>query len=406
MSLAAPSAVEPKREIATISAVGTAHFVSHVLQLALAPLFIGMRSDLNVSFTDLGLLLSVFYLFSGTGQVMAGVLVDRFGADRLLISGMVLQSAAMAGLGLAPSYVAMLPLAALAGLGNSVYHPADLSILSHRVRPERLGRAFAAHVIAGNLGFAVSPIASAFLALMFGWRTALMILGLTCLTIACGLLLARPLLKTQTHAARAAAHPDGLPTISFAHVLMTPVVLLAFLYFTFSAMALVGVQSFSITALQEGYGLSASLAALALGCYQLATIVGVSIGGVLADRATHHHRVAMAGLALATLTCASIGLAVHPAWLTVVLISGIGLFIGVTMPSRDVLVRRAAPVGATGKVFGVVYSGFDIGSLLGPMVYGVLLDHHMNQAVFLAASIPLAFCILAVLGVGGRQKRG
>ncbi|MEP9367447.1 MFS transporter [Xanthobacter sp. VNH20] len=394
--------LEPGRitrgEVATISAVGAAHFVSHILQLALAPLFLVMRDDLGVSFTELGLILSIFYLFSGAGQVLAGVLVDRFGADRLLLCGIVLQSASIAALGAAPSYVAMLPLAMLAGLGNSVYHPADLSILSHRVGGKRLGRAFAAHVIFGNIGFALSPIVSGGLALMYGWRAALIILGIACLCVAVGLMCGRAVLRTPSHAERRADHAAG-PAPSFMHILMTPVVLLAFLYFLLSAMSLVGVQNFSITAFQEGFGVSAAVAAFAVTAYQIGQAAGVAAGGWLADRITRHHVVAMVGLSMAALMCLLLGFVAYGPAAAVGLLTLIGASVGVTMPSRDVLVRRAAAAGSTGKVFGVVYSGYDIGSLIGPVVYGVLLDHHLNHVVFMAAAIPLALAVVTVVGV-------
>lgn len=399
MSVAAARLPAPSREIATISAVGTAHFTSHLLQLAFAPLFIAMREDLGVSFTELGLLLSVFYLASGSGQVLAGILVDRFGAHRLLLGGMALHGAAIAAVGLAPTYWLMLPLAMLAGLGNAVYHPADLSILSHRISPERLGRAFAAHVIAGNFGFAASPLVSGALALAFGWRAALTTMGLAALLLTLALVLVRPVLHSPTSQEHAQAGGETAPPPSFASVLMMPVVLLAFLYFFLSSLALVGIQNFSIAALQEGFLFSAGFATLTITAYQLATAAGVLAGGMLADRATHHHRIAMSGLAAAAVCAALIPLGAPPAFVTAGLLIGIGLAIGLSMPSRDVLVRRAAPKGATGKVFGVVYSGFDIGSLGAPLAYGALMDHHFSRMVFLAAAVPLGLAIFTALGV-------
>lgn len=401
MSLAAATQPSPPREVATISAVGVAHFTSHFLQLAFAPLFLFMRADLGVSFTELGLILTMFYLASSAGQVLAGILVDRFGAHRLLLGGMALQAAAVAALGVAPVYWMMLPLGALAGLGNSVYHPADLSILSHRVRPERLGRAFAAHVIAGNLGYAASPLISGAIAISFGWRAALIVMGVASLGATLALVLARPVLHTPSSRDHVPA-ADGPAPLSFGAVLMTPVVLLAFGYFLLSSISLVGIQNFSIAALQEGFGVTVALATLTVTLYQLATAAGVFVGGILADRVRNHHQVAMSGLASAALCAVLASLTSPPAAVTVALVSAIGFAVGITTPSRDVLVRRATPSGATGKVFGVVYSGFDAGALLAPLIYGALMDHHLARWVFLVAAVPLAVGVFTVLGVRTR----
>ncbi len=403
MSVAIHPAVAPRREFATISVVSAGHFVSHVLQLALAPLFIAMREDLGVSFTELGVVLSIFYLFSGAGQVLAGIMVDRFGADRLLIGGILLQSASVACMGLAPNYAALLPLAALAGLGNSVYHPADLSILSHRIRSERLGRAFALHVVAGNVGYAVSPLLAGALGLMYGWRTALVVMGLGCLLVGFGLILARSVLRIERHLEPAHHMAAGVPSV--LDIVTNPVVVLAFFYFFLTATCLVGLQSFGITALQEGFGMGTAFAALTLTVYQAATICGVMIGGFIADRAVNHHRIAMVGLGAASAFLLAIGLGQNPASVTFVLMALAGFSLGVTTPSRDVLVRHAAPANARGKVFGFVYSGFDVGALAGPLMYGALLDRHLTHAIFIAAAVPLLVGVVTVIGVKVKPTR-
>ncbi len=401
MSVAAATLPPPSREVATISAVGVAHFTSHFLQLAFAPLFLAMRADLGVTFTELGLILSLFYLASSAGQVLAGVLVDRFGADRLLLGGMALQAGSMLALGLVPAYWMMLPLGALAGLGNAVYHPADLSILSHRIRPERLGRAFAAHVIFGNLGYAASPLVSGAIAIPFGWRAALVVMGATGLLATLALVLARPVLHIPAIHQQPAA-TDGAAPLSFMGVLMTPVVLLAFFYFLLSSISLVGIQNFSIAALQEGFGITVGLATVTVTLYQLATAAGVFVGGILADRVSQHHRVAMGGLSGAAFCAAVVPLGAPHVFITIALVSAVGLCVGLTTPSRDVLVRRASPAGATGKVFGVVYSGFDVGALIAPLIYGALMDHHLARLMFLVAAVPLALGVFTVLGVRPR----
>lgn len=403
-SLASVEAVPP-REIATISIVSLAHFVSHLLQLALAPLFIAMRTDLGASFTELGVVLSVFYLFSGAGQVVAGILVDRFGAHRLLIGGMALQAAAMGAMGLVPNYASLLPLAALAGLGNSVYHPADLSILSHRISPRRLGRAFALHVVGGSIGYAASPIVTGTLALFYGWRVALVATGLFCLLITAGFILARPLLRMDVVPPPARGHAmQDVAAPRFFDIMRMPVVLLAFFYFFLTAICLAGMQGFGISALREGFDMTPAFAAMTLALYQGGNICGILVGGYIADRARHHHRVAMTGLAAAAVVLGIVGLAqLHP-FATLCLVVMAGAFIGITTPSRDVLVRHAAPENARGKVFGLVYSGFDVGSLIGPVIYGALLDAHLNHAVFLAAAAPLLVAVVTVIGVRVRPK--
>lgn len=385
-------------ELSTIGAVGVAHFTSHMLQLALAPLFLFMRDDLQTSFVELGLILSIYFLCSGVGQVLAGVMVDRFGADRLLFGGMLLQGGATLAMGFAPRYETLLPLAALAGLGNSVYHPADLSILTHKVASARLGRAFATHVICGNIGFALSQLTSGSLGLAFGWRAALIIMGAGAVAVALGLLTQRSALHVER---RAPAGPNRAhaPAPSFREVLAMPVVLIAFVYFVLTSVSLAGVQGFSVATLQEGFGASVMLAALSVTLYQLGNAAGVAIGGHVADRATHHHRIAMGGLAAAAVTGFAVALARVPPEVTAALLAAMGFFVGLTMPSRDVLVRRATPDGAAGKVFGVVYSGYDIGGLVGPLIYGRLLDHHEPRLVYVVAAAALALCTVTAFGV-------
>lgn len=398
MSIQMRAAPWPAQEVSTIGAVGVAHFCSHLLQLALAPLFLMMRADLGASFFALGVVLSVFYLCSGVGQVIAGILVDRFGADRLLLSGLLLQGAATAAMGLAPHYAVLLPLAALAGLGNAVYHPADLSILSHRVAPQRLGRAFAAHVIAGSIGFALSPIVSAAIGTAYGWRVSLLAMGGGVVVLGLILLASRGALKVAPVAAHRA---DGtaMKAPGFLQVLAMPVVLTAFVYFLLTALTLSGIQSFSIVALQEGFGATVALATLAVALFQAGNTTGVAIGGHLADRTTRHHVVAMTGLVAGAAFAMLAAVLTVPPVATVGLIILVGASMGLTTPSRDVLVRAAAPAGATGKVFGVVYSGYDIGSLVGPLMFGLMLDHHLPRLVFVGSAIPLALAVFTAFAV-------
>lgn len=396
------STQERPRDAAIISLVGAAHGSSHVMQLALPPLFPILYSVFGVSNTELGLIFTLFYGASGLGQTAAGVLVDRYGAHRLLIGGLTLLSGAIALAGMVGAYWMLLPLAVVAGLGNSVFHPADLSILSHRISEKRLGRAYAVHGITGYIGYAAAPALVTLIAAVASWRVALLTIGIAGLAVAALLYVNRGLLAyqhTPKPTAQAAQRRAG-----YLGVIGAPVVLTAFCYFVLTAFAGSGLQTFSTKTLTSGYGLTLQAAALALTLYLFSAACGTVLGGFLAERTQQHHRVAMTGIAAASLlmlviaALGGIGLAVVP------VMALAGLANGTTGPSRDVLVRRAAGGAGTGSVFGFVYSGFDLGSSTAPLLFGALLDYGEPRAVFLGIALAFALAVPTVMQVRNRAR--
>src|SRR6266849_3811979 len=372
-----------RRDTAVMTLVGFAHYTSHVLQLTLPPLFPILHDEFGVSFTELGLIVTVFYVASGLGQAAAGVLVDRYGAQRLLLGGLTLLSAAVALIGLAPSYWVFLPLALVAGLGNSVFHPADLSILSHCVSGSRLGRAYAVHGVSGTLGYATAPV------LVAGLAVALVLYVNRHLLVYAQVLSARPA-------------EAGQRRLGYLKVVGSPVVLMAFAYFAMTAFAGSGIQTFSITALVSGYGVALQVATLGLTGYLVGSAGGMVLGGFLADRTRQHHRVAMSGIATAgTLMLLMSAIADHALAVVPVMMLG-GIANGITAPSRDVLIRRAAAGAGMGSVFGFVYSGFDLGSSTAPLLFGALLDHQAPHAVFVAIACAFALAVPTVMEVQHR----
>ncbi len=401
VSAALPAEARP-RDVAVIALVGIAHYSSHVLQLALAPLFPILHQEFGASFTQLGLIVTLFYTASGLGQATAGILVDRYGAHRLLIGGLAILSLAIAAAGLAASYWTLLPLAVVAGLGNSVFHPADLSILSHRVSETRLGRAYAVHGISGSLGYATAPVLVAAIAAYGNWRIALVAVGAAGLVVA-GILLANRLLLVYGEGD--GARPAGAPQrrSGYLGVIGSPVVLMAFAYFALTAFAGSGIQTFSITALVSGYGVPLAIATFALTFYLVGSALGMVFGGFLADRTSRHHQVAMSGIAIAGALMLLVGTMPGPALALVPLMMLAGMANGATAPSRDVLIRKAAAGAGMGSVFGFVYSGFDLGSSTAPLLFGALLDHHAPHALFVAIAGALALAVPTVMQV---QRRG
>jgi len=393
----------PNRDVHVIGTVGTAHFTSHFMQLALPPLFPILHLAFGVSFTELGLMVTLFYATSGLGQALAGVLVDRFGAHRLLVAGIALMGVSLGLAGLVTHYWMLLPLSVCAGLGNSVFHPADLSILSRRVSERRLGRAFAVHGLSGTLGSAVAPLVVTTLAAFTSWRVALVAFGLVALMSAAFIFSSRELLvyDRRLDAAPAAGPVRRIP--AYLAVIGSPVVMMGFAFFVLTAFTSGGIQTFAVTALNSGYGLTLDAATLALTAYLIGTACGIGLGGFLADRTTSHHKVAMAGMAGAALFVVVIAFLASDSHLIIPAMALSGAAAGTSGPSRDVLIRRAAAGSGMGKVFGFVYSGFDLGASTAPLLFGALIDHHLAHGVFLISAVAYALAAPTVMQVRQRM---
>ena len=389
-------------DVRVIALIGSGHSVSHFLQLTLPPLFPVLRAELGVSWVALGVISSVFYAVSGVAQPVAGFLVDHVGARRVLLSGMVLFGAAIAAAALAPSYWALLPIAALAGLGNSVFHPADYSILNATVSARRIARAYSLHQISGNVGWVLAPLLVGTVTHLAGWRVALLAAGGVALV-------ATLVIALQTRGLGARMPP--LPSSERAGLradlrLLTAVpILMAFGYFVLLTASTSGIQTFAVPALGAIYDAPLVLATGALTVYLFGNASGVLTGGFLADRATRHDLVAAAGVLCAatlTLLLASGALPLGKVSLVMALT---GFSMGVTAPSRDMLVRAATPRGSSGKVFGFVYSGLDVGSLIAPPVYGWFLDRGEPRAMFAVIAAVMLVMIATVVQVRRRVVR-
>ena len=397
----AATATSLGRDVKIMGLVGAAHWASHFFQLVLPSLFLFLHDEFQVSFTALGLLTALLYGASGLTQTVAGFMVDRFGARRILLSGLTLLSLATLSFGLVQSYWMLLPLSILAGLGNSVFHPADLSILTSKVSAHRLGRGYATHALCGNLGWAAAPTLMITLAQIWDWRVAVMSAGLIGLTIVAAFLVWGADMGDE-------AIETTAPSISPVPVsrlmdnirlLFSTTIISCFLYFAFLSAALIGVQNFGIPAMIDLFGLSLGEASRCVTGFLLGTAAGIFIGGIVADRTDRHDRIAIAGMTTAALFMLVIAINdLSPTMVLIILVVA-GMASGTTTPSRDMLVRAATPKGASGRVFGFVYSGLDLGSSLIPLALGWALDQGYPEAVFYAASGFLAVTVLTVVQV-------
>jgi MFS family permease len=392
-----------KQDALTIGLISLAHLISHFFQLSLAPLFPDLHDVFSVSYLELGSISTSFYLASGICQAFAGILVDRYGARPMLLAGVTLMAVCIGSAGLVSVFWMFYPLAVLAGIGNSVFHPADFSLLSSRVSKQRLGRAYGVHAFSGTVGFALAPVVVGGLAVSVGWRAALLSAGLAGLVVVALLIRFGAVLGEQT----AHHEPDAEQAagMSYGRLIASPAIMMAFGYFLLTASAGTGFQSFSTASLVDFYGVSLPTAASALTAYLVGSAMGILLGGQMADRTSHHVRVAVGGLAICSLLIGVVALGVLPFTGVMLTVFLAGLAQGCTSPSRDILVKRATPPGATGKVFGFVYSGLDAGSTAAPLLFGALLDRHAVQAIFLCIGLLYALAIFSVITVSRHPQK-
>jgi MFS family permease len=378
------------RVIATVSA---AHFVSHYYFLVLPPLFAFVRADYGVSYTDLGFALAVFNVMSAILQTPAGFLVDRVGGRMPLFAALTLGGVAFAVVGLTHSFWLLVAMFGLAGVANAAYHPADYSLLSREVAPERAAQAYSVHTFAGMLGSAAAPVSLLFMQSLWGWRGAF--LGAAALGFAVALLIA--LQPRQADAAPAGPRRDK-PAAAAAgwRLLLSGPILLSLATFTLLAMINAGLQSYSVVALGALYGTEPVTANVALTFYLLLAAAGVLAGGALATRFQRHDLLAIAGLVAGGAAIALIVIGNPGNVPLIVIMATIGFVTGIVMPSRDLLVRQVTPPGAFGTVFGFVTTGFNIAGVVGPLVFGLLMDHGEPQLVFVTCA---AFCLLAAAAI-------
>jgi MFS family permease len=370
------------RDARVISLIGVVHGTSHYYQLAFATMLLIVRQEAGLSYADVGLLAGIFYGVSGIAQTAAGFAVDRFGARPILAGGLAVIGFALAMIAVAHSFVGFAAIAVIGGLGNSVFHPADFAILNASVSHHRLGRAFSIHGVGGSLGWAAAPVMY-FLDSMFGWVGAALIGALPGLILSVLVWIHRSELVDHRVKARAAAAQHG--TTPMLTLFLQPAILLCLVYFALLSANTVGIQQFAVPAWTSMFGISENYAALCLIVFIVGSAGGVLVGGFFADRVRRHDRIATLGLlAAGALTVPIAAQAVTPA-LLLPLLALAGAAGGITNPSRDMIVRNATPPGASGKVFGFVYSGLDVGSFLAPPVFGFLMTAGLPSIIFWVA---------------------
>ena len=386
-----------KQDAAVIGLVGLAHGTSHFSHLLLAPLFPLFMRDFGLSYSDVGLLMTIFFIISGSGQAMAGFVVDRIGARPVLFAAISCFLLASLVASMVTGYMGLVLVAVLAGLGNAPFHPADFTILNQRVSAPRLGHAFSAHGLTGNLGWALAPVFLVGITALTDWRTAYHAASLLYVAVLALLFWQRDKLRTEVHVRHADA-PKG----SDLAFMKLPVVWWCFSFFLLSTMTLAVVQSFAPSILRAVHGVSVEAATFTISAYMLCGAFGMLVGGFVAAYTKQSDRVvavSMSAGAALLLLCAT-------GWLgasgTMVALAATGFAVGVGGPSRDMMIKKATPKGATGRVYGTVYSGLDVGFAVSPMIFGGFMDRGWYALTLTGAAVALFISVYAAIGVGRR----
>jgi len=397
-----PIAETRRSEYRTIAGVSAAHFVSHYYILLLPPLFAFVRADYNVSYTELGLAITMFNVVSAALQTPAGFLVDRVGARIVLIAGLIIGAGAFTVAGIVNSYWVLIAMFGLAGVGNAVYHPADYAMLSHHVSAERIGQAFSLHTFAGIFGSAVAPASLLYMQSQFGWRGAFIGAALIGFAVAAFLLLQR---EDQATTANEPARPTDnkpAPVVGWKLLLSVPI-LLNLVFFGLFATMNGGMSNYLVVALGVLHGTPPALANAALSTFLFVSAFGVLAGGFLVGRTTHHALVTNIGLLLMAIASAMVGLFDPGAFGLILLMTLSGFFSGFIMPSRDMIVRAVTPPGAFGRVFGFVTMGFNISGVITPLIFGMMMDQGNPRAIFLTVGA-CGLAAIAMVTLGSRRR--
>jgi MFS family permease len=379
-----------RRELQVVGLIGLAHFLSHFYMVCLVPLYAMIGPDIGISFSGIGFAVAAFAVGTGVLQTPCGFLVDRIGGRVVVICGLGLLAASITLVGFVTEPWQLIALMMLAGAGNSVFHPADYSILSTAVSDKWMGRAFSLHTFGGNAGVVAAPVAMAVLAAQYGWRDAVIAAGLSGVVLAIGLLAASKLLGAGGETKR---KKDGAPP--WRELLTSRPLMLMFVFYVCSAAANAGVVHFSIAAFQNIYGLALGAAAIALTTYQASQLAGVLPGGLLADRTSRYDAIMIACFGGAGVLVVLAGLGVVPFWTVIGVLAVAGFLRGIVNAARDISVRHIVSGHSVGTVFAFVSTGFLLGQAVAPPLYGWLIDLGSPSIVFWTSGAFYA------IGVGG-----
>jgi len=383
--------------------VSTGHMFSHYYFMVFGPIMPLLVAELDFTYTMLAAVLSAYSFASFAVQTPFGFLIDKYGARGPLIAGLFVMGASIAAIGFAEEFWQFLILYAIAGMANSVFHPADYAIISGSVHNSRLGRAFGAHLFSGHFAWVICPGTMLGAAALWGWRGAFVAVGLVGVGYALFMVTqwsslddgreARAAVRKEKRAKEAAGSPDDGSLRSGIRLLLSFPIMMCMLFFVFLTLGFTGVRTFFVAAMEVMNGMSLANSNGALTGFIIGSTIGITAGGILADKIGPKVWVAAVSLVGAgALIIVSGTVPMTPTSLFAVMTLA-GTFLGLLLPSRDLLVRQVTPDGSMGKVMGFLSTGMMGAAAIAPLIFGFFLDLGQPVWVFWISGIFVALAL-------------
>jgi MFS transporter, FSR family, fosmidomycin resistance protein len=322
----------------------------------------------------------------------------------MLIAGLCVSGAAFGWVGLYPHYAVLLAAMAVYGVANAVYHPSDYAILGAAVGSERVGRAFSFHTFAGYLGWAIAPPVMLLVSAHAGLRAAFFAAALIGPAVA-ALLAASSWLDMVTAPSHAPLSGSAPAARIPAARLLSPALISLTVFFALLSLSTGALTNFSVVALKALYAVPLVVANGSLSAFLFATAIGVLAGGVIADMTRRHGEVAAAAFAATAVIVFLIGTVPLGTLTLIGAMGSAGFLSGMIAPSRDMMVRAAAPPGAAGRAFGLVTTGLNIGGTIGPMLGGWIMDRAAPRWVFYVSVLFMLITVILALATDRRGRR-
>ena len=376
-------------DVRVIGLISLAHGSSHFFHLVLPPMFPWLKDAFALSYAELGLLMSIFFVVSCVVQASSGFLVDRIGARPVLFAGVGLLALAALTYSQSNGYLMLIMGAVIAGCGNGIFHPVDYTLINHKISPPNLPYAYSMHGVTGYLGWAAAPAFMVGIAQFSDWRIAFLSAALLEAIILVILWVNKNQLldnvkerHESSHASAQAANPGGAPESAFAF-LKLPAVWFCWMFFFFSMASTSSLQSFAPSALFSIYELPLTTGSYYITLLALGSAGGVLFGGYLAAKLQAPERIVSTCLSVTVVMCLLLATGFISLELIPIIFFALGFGYGVVAPSRDLLVKKATPQGVAGRVYGIVYSGIDLGAAVGPFIFGLFMDAGLPKALFI-----------------------